>query len=660
MNEFEAEKRIRFLQETLAYHNYRYNVLDDPEISDYDYDKMLLELQELEENFPQFVVSNSPTQVVGGKVVNSFNSVEHVVQMASLQDVFSGEEVFSFVQKIKQGMPDAEFVVEPKIDGLSVSLEYRNGTFFRGSTRGDGYTGEDVTLNLMTIKSIPHQIDSNIPYLEVRGEVYMPVESFLSVVKDQELAGETPFKNPRNAAAGSLRQKDPKVTVKRKLDCFIFNIQQIENTEFDSHTESLDFLNKLGFKVIPSYKVFDNAEDILKEIEEIDANRANYSFGIDGAVIKINDFEQRSILGSTAKNPRWAIAYKYPPEEKETVINEIEINVGRTGVLTPVAIFDPIILAGTTVGRAVLHNEDFIKEKDIRIGDTIIVRKAGDIIPEVVCSVSHADGSEPFNMPNICPSCGESVFRAEGESAVRCTNLQCPASLLKNLIHFASRDAMDIEGLGPAIVKQLVDRELIKSVADIYSLDVDDVKSLKKNGLKFASNLIDAIEKSKSKDLSNLIYGFGISNIGKKASSILAEKYGTIYAVMNASIDDMVGLDSFGDTLAKCVFDFFSHDGTKELIERLRQHGVNMECKVRKSGNKLEGLTFVLTGTLPTLKRSDAAKMIEDQGGKVSSSVSKKTSYVVAGEDSGSKLTKAQSLGVNVIDENEFLDILAR
>lgn len=659
MNEFEAEKRIKFLQDNLSYHNYRYNVLDAPVITDYDYDKLLHELETLEGQFPQFVTADSPTQIVGGSSVNTFVPVAHAVQMASLQDVFDSSEVVDFVDKMKKNLSDVEFVVEPKIDGLSVSLEYRSGTFFRGSTRGDGFTGEDVSLNLRTIKSIPQTLTKDIPYLEVRGEVYMSTDSFLKVVGEQEINGEVPFKNPRNAAAGSLRQKDPKVTLNRQLDCFVFNIQQIDGVELRTHKESLDFLNELGFNVIPNYKLLDSANDILEEIDRINENRVQYAFGIDGSVVKVNDFEQREILGSTSKNPRWAIAFKYPPEEKQTVLRKIEVNVGRTGVLTPVAIFDPISLAGTTVSRAVLHNEDFVKDKDIRIGDTIIVRKAGDIIPEVVSSVSHADGSEMYKMPDKCPSCGESVFREPNESAIRCTNPQCPATLLKNLIHFASRDAMDIEGLGPAIVEQLVERGLIKSVADIYKLELDDVKSLKKNGTRFASNLINAIEKSKSKDLSNLIYGFGIHNIGRKASSILASHYKNIDGVMKANLESMIQLDSFGLTLADSAFEFFSHEGTKELVDELKRLGLNMECDVKQSGSKLAGLTFVLTGTLPTLKRSDAAKMIEAQGGKVSSSVSKKTSYVVAGEEAGSKLTKAESLGVNILDEQALMDMLA-
>ena len=658
MNDFEAEKRIRFLQDELTHHNYRYNVLDDPIISDYDYDKMLSELETLEQKYPQFITPDSPTQIVGGQTLNTFATVVHTVQMASLQDVFASEEVVDFVDKIKQNMFDVEFVVEPKIDGLSVSLEYRNGVFFRGSTRGDGYSGEDVTLNLRTIKTIPQKLSRDIEYLEVRGEVYMSTESFLDAVKEQEIAGETPFKNPRNAAAGSLRQKDPKMTFKRNLDCFVFNIQQIEGVTLNTHSESLAFLDELGFTVIPEYKVLTDSDDILQQIDQINEKRTNYSFGIDGAVIKVNDFDERVTLGSTSKNPKWAIAFKYPPEEKQTILRQIEINVGRTGVLTPVAIFDPISLAGTTVSRAVLHNEDFIKEKDIRIGDTIIVRKAGDIIPEVVSSVSHEDGSETYKMPEMCPSCGESVVRIDDEAAIKCTNPECPATLLKNLIHFASRDAMDIEGLGPAIVEQLLDRGLIKSVADIYTLEFEDIKSLKKNGVKFANNLLNAIEKSKTKDLSNLIYGFGIPNIGRKASSILSAKFKNMDAVMNLDIETMMQLDSFGQTLAESAFAFFSHEGTHDLIEKLKKLGLNMESNIKQSADNLTGFTFVLTGTLPTLKRSDAAKMIEDHGGKVSSSVSKKTSYVVAGEESGSKLTKAQSLGINILNEQEFLNLL--
>ena len=658
MDKAQIEKRIQILRDIVSYHSYRYYVLDDPDVEDYEYDKLYHELLDLEEANPEFITEDSPTRRVGNVIVNTFDSVEHTVQMGSLQDVFHVDEVRSFCQKILEKMPDAAFVVEPKIDGLSVSLEYRDGVFFRGSTRGDGFVGEDVTLNLRTIKTVPHELKVKTSYLEVRGEVYMSRESFEQVVKDQELAGETPFKNPRNAAAGSLRQKDPKKTLKRNLDICVFNIQQIEGKALASHKESLDFLGEAGFAVVPGVKLYTSPEDVIAEIERIGQSRDQYAFGIDGAVVKVNDFTQREELGSTSKNPRWAVAFKYPPEEKQTVLQRIEINVGRTGALTPVAIFNPITLGGTTVGRAVLHNEDFIAEKDIRIGDTIVVRKAGEIIPEVVASVAHQEGSEPYQMPGKCPSCGERASRMEGEAVTRCTNPECPATLLRNLIHFASKDAMDIEGLGPSIVEQLNSRGLVHSVADLYALSLEEIKSLKKSGERFADNLKRSIEKSKEKDLSNVIFALGIRNIGKRASSILAAECGTMDEVMSADVERLTALPGFGKILAESVVEFFSHEGSRKLVEQLKETGVNMTSKAQPAGTGLMGLTFVLTGTLPTLKRGDAQKMIEAAGGKVSGSVSKKTSYVVAGEEAGSKLTKAQSLGVPVIGENEMIEML--
>lgn len=563
------------------------------------------------------------------------------------------------MKKVEEKIADPTFIVEPKIDGLSVSLEYRDGVFFRGSTRGDGLTGEDVSENLKTIYSVPLKLNTSIPYLEVRGEVFMPRRSFNKLVERQLENEEQPFKNPRNAAAGSLRQKDPRITAKRQLDIFVFNVQQIEGQALTSHKQSLDYLKEQGFKVSPSYIPCKNSTEIIEQIDKIGENRDSYTFDIDGAVVKVDDFAQREALGATSKFPKWAVAFKYPPEEKETTLKEIEINIGRTGALTPTAIFEPVQLAGTTVTRAVLHNQDFIDEKKIAIGDRIIVRKAGDIIPEVVNVVAHI-GNEVYKIPDVCPSCGATTVREEGEAAIRCTNLECPAQLLRNLIHFASRDAMDIDGLGPAVIKMLVENSLVISPADIYNIKVEDVENLDRMGRKSAENLINAIKSSKSNDLSKLIFALGIRNVGQKAGKLLAAKFKTIDEVMNASESEIASIEGFGDTIANSVVEFFSHQGNKETIALLKEYGVNMQYLTKQESNAFEGQTFVLTGTLPTLKRKEAQGMIEAQGGKVSSSVSKNTSYVVAGEDAGSKLTKAQSLGVAVISEQELLTMLGK
>lgn len=659
MEKHAAQKRIEELKKIVEYHSYRYYVLDNPEIEDYEFDRLMHELIDLEQEFPELQTPDSPTVRVGGATLNDFQKVTHTVQMGSLQDVFSTNEVREFDARVRETIPAPLYVVEPKIDGLSVSLEYTDGRFTRGSTRGDGIVGEDVTENLKTIASIPLNLPEKLPLLEVRGEVYMPRLNFLKLVEQQEMNEETPFKNPRNAAAGSLRQKDPKIAAKRKLDIFVFNIQQIEGEELTSHKESLDYLKEQHFKVIPSYQRYDNIEDVIARIEEIGQMRGNLSYNIDGAVVKVDDFAQREQLGSTAKYPRWAVAYKYPPEEKKTVLTSIEINVGRTGVLTPTAVFDPIELAGTTVSRAVLHNEDFIKEKDIRIGDRIVVRKAGDIIPEVLSVVSHAPDSVPYEMPHRCPSCGSEVFRLDDEAALRCLNADCPAQLLRNLIHFASRDAMNIEGLGPAVIESLLDHSLLHSPADLYSLQREQIASLERMGEKSASNLLESIERSKQNDLSKLLFALGIRNVGQKAAVLLAQKFHTIDALFEANAEEIAEIDGFGNVMAQSVVDFFLLPETKVLIDKLKQAGVNTESKLIPAGERLAGLTFVLTGTLPTLGRREAAAMIEREGGKVSSSVSKKTSYVVAGEEAGSKLTKAQQLGVAILDEAGLLSLLS-
>ncbi len=647
----QVEKKISELSETLKYHNRKYYLEDSPEIEDFEYDAMMRELEDLEKEYPQFAKEDSPTKMVGGAALKLFSPVEHSVKMESLQDVFSFDELRSFADKIDTSK--TAFSVEPKIDGLSVSLEYKDGLFFRGSTRGDGVTGEDVTANLLQIKSIPKAISFN-GELEVRGEVYMPRDSFIRLVEKQELNGEKPAKNPRNAAAGALRQKNAKITAERGLDIFVFNIQRITDKRFSSHIETLDFVKSLGFHTLPSYKRCLTVEEAIDEVKRIGDSRGSLPFDIDGAVIKVDNLAYRDELGSTSKFPKWAAAYKYPPEEKQTVLKNIEINVGRTGALTPTAEFDPIQLAGTTVSRATLHNEDFILSKGICIGDTIVVRKAGDIIPEVLSVSKHGENAIPFKMPEVCPSCGSPVSREEGEAVVRCTNADCPAQILRHLIHFTSRDAMDIEGLGPAVLEQLIDGGLIKAIDDIYTLKAEEIERLERIGEKSASNLINAIEKSKQNDLSKLIFAFGIRHIGAKAAKLISDNFGDIDAVLSASKEDYSAIDGFGDILADAAAEFFSLPETHNMIERLKAAGVNMRSLNTVTDSKFKGLTFVLTGTLPTYSRNEASAIIENLGGKTSSSVSKKTSYVLAGEEAGSKLDKANSLGVPVIDEEEF------
>ena len=654
MDSIKALEKIKELSEILRYHNKKYYIDDSPEIEDFEYDALMRQLEDLENQFPEHKREDSPTQMVGGAALKLFTPVTHSVKMESLQDVFNFDELRSFAEKIDTSK--TKFSVEPKIDGLSVSLEYSNGLFFRGSTRGDGITGEDVTANLLMIKSIPKVI----PFegeLEVRGEVYMPKESFMRLVERQELMGETPAKNPRNAAAGSLRQKNSKITAERDLDIFLFNIQRITGKEFKTHIESLDFIKSLGFHTLPSYLACENIEQVIDEIKRIGDERGNLSYDIDGAVIKVDNLEYRNELGSTAKYPKWAAAYKYPPEEKETVLKRIEIAVGRTGALTPTAEFDPIQLAGTTVSHATLHNEDFITSKGIAIGDTIVVRKAGDIIPEVL-SVSKHCGADVYQMPTVCPSCNSPVFREEGEAVIRCTNADCPAQALRHLIHFTSRDAMDIEGLGPAVLEQLVDARIISKIDDIYSIKAQQISALERLGEKSAENLINAINKSKENDLSKLIFAFGIRHIGSKAAKLISEHFGDIDAIMNASKEDFEAIEGFGGILAESAAEFFSLEESKNMIERLKNYGLNMKSLKEIQDDRFQGRTFVLTGTLPTYSRKEASDIIEKFGGKVSSSVSKKTSFVLAGEEAGSKLDKANTLGVPVIDEIQFNEMI--
>ena len=653
----EIEKKIEELRKTLRYHSDRYYNDDAPEIEDYEYDMMMRELKKLEEKYPEYDAPDSPTKKVGGVADNSFESVTHSVRMESLQDAFSKDELREFSNRVEDTVSDVNYVVEPKIDGLSVSLEYRDGVFLRGSTRGNGDVGEDVSGNLRVNHNIPLKLNKSIPYIEVRGEVYMPKKSFERVVDRQIINGEKPFKNPRNAAAGSLRQKDSSAAASRGLDIFVFNIQQIEGVELSSHKESLDFIKELGFNTIPTYKKVDNIEDAIAEIDRIGEARGSLEYDIDGAVIKVDDFSQRDILGSTAKYPKWAIAFKYPPEEKQTKLLDIEIAVGRTGVLTPTAILESVHLAGTTVSRATLHNQDFINEKGIAIGDVVTVRKAGDIIPEVLCVNEHNSNSV-FKFPDVCPSCGEKVYRDEDEAAIRCINPECPAQLLRNLIHFCSRDAMDIEGLGPAIIETFVNEGMIAKTYDIYNLDFNKILSLEGFKETSANNIINSVNNSKNNDLSKLIFALGIRHIGAKAGKLLADYFKDIDLVMNASVDDILQIDGFGKIMAESVVEFFSSDSTKELIAKLKEAGVNMKSTNVVEDARFSGMTFVLTGTLPTLKRAEASKIIESFGGKTSSSVSKKTTYVLAGEEAGSKLDKANKLGVQIISEEEFKEMI--
>lgn len=639
-------------------HNFNYYVLDDPTIEDDEYDRLMRRIKEIEAENPEIVSESSPTQHVGGYAINTFEKVTHEVQMGSLQDVFSKGKLYEFDERVKKAVGKAVYCVEPKIDGLSVSLEYKDGIFTRGSTRGDGFVGEDITKNLKTIKSIPMELNEKIPFIEVRGEVYMPKADFEKLVRKQLENDEQPAKNPRNAAAGSLRQKDSRVTASRGLDIFVFNLQRIEGRELTCHSESLDYMKSLGFNVIDGYKTFDNIEDAVSRIMEIGENRQSYSYDIDGAVIKVDNFELRNELGSTAKVPKWAVAFKYPPEEKETKLLDIEINVGRTGALTPVAVFEPVWLAGTTVSRAVLHNQDYIDSKDIRIGDIIAVRKAGDIIPEVVRSVSHAENSEPFVIPHICPVCHGKAERAEDEAVIRCVNIDCPAQLLKNIEHFASRPAMNIDGLGEAVVKQLVENRLISTVADLYGLQQQDIEMLPGFAKVSASKLIANIENSKTNSPDRLLFALGIKGIGQKNAQLLMKHFGSIEKLSETSPEEISAVENFGDILANNIFTALHEPHITELIERLKSYGVNTVYQSDVKSDKLAGLIFVITGTLPDMTRDEAKTLIEQNGGKCSGSVSRKTSYVLAGEEAGSKLTKAQQLGVTVISQQQLIEMI--
>lgn len=662
MEKIEAKQRIDELKEILNEANRSYYILDAPEISDFEYDKLIRELIVLEEEYPEYKTQDSPSQRVGGGVLEGFEQVTHAVQMQSLTDVFDKEELFDFDNRTKAslGLDTVEYVTELKIDGLSVSLEYRDGMFFRGSTRGDGNIGENITNNLRTIKSIPLKLTEQIPYLEVRGEVFMPKPAFLRLNELREVAEEPLFANPRNAAAGSLRQLDSSVTAQRSLDIFIFNVQAVEGMEFVTHSESLDYMRKLGFKVIPDRRIQHGIDEVYDEIMRLGEMRGNLDFEIDGAVVKVNSLEERLLLGSNSKTPKWATAYKYPPERQETELIDIVLQVGRTGAVTPNAVFKPVRVAGSLVSRATLHNIDFIHSKDIRIGDHIIIQKAGDVIPEVVEVIK--DKRKPdaakYEMPDDCPVCGEPLERIDDEAATRCTNSNCPAQQLRSIIHFASKGAMEIDGLGPAIVEKLIDEGLVKTCADLYELKKDDIVSLEGFAEKSASNLIESIENSKSRGLDRLLFALGIRLIGSRAAKLIAERFGTIDSVAEANAEQIAEIPDIGEKMAGSVEHYFSESASIELIEHLRKCGVDMTYEAVEKGGIFSGKTFVITGTLPGMKRSEAKKLIEDNGGKVSSSVSKKTDYLLAGDEAGSKLDKANKLGINVISEEDLEKML--
>ena len=652
-------QEILELRKELNQANYEYYVKDDPTMSDYDYDHKLRRLEELEGAHPELVTPDSPTQRVGGKALESFTQVTHRVPLESLQDVFDFDELRAFDQRVRGVEPKVSYSVEPKVDGLSVALEYQDGQFVRGATRGDGLVGEDVTENLKTVKSIPLSIPDVPGTLIVRGEVYMPKKVFHALNEEREKRGEALFANPRNAAAGSLRQLDPKIAAQRRLDIAVFNIQWAENENFHSHTQGINYLADKGFKVIPHVSC-STIEEAVAQVQAIGEGRENYPFDIDGAVIKVDDLAQRQTLGSTAKFPRWAAAYKYPPEVKPSRLTDIVIQVGRTGVLTPKAVLEPVRLAGTTVTNATLHNQDFITEKDIRIGDTVLVRKAGEIIPEVLSVVmeKRPDDAVPYRFPEVCPECGAPVARDEDGAHIRCTGAECPAQLLRNLAHFASRDAMDIEGLGIAVVENLVKAGLVKTPGDLYFLHEEDVAELERMGKKSAQNLLSAIEKSKSQDLSRLLFAFGIRQVGQKAGKILAQRFGSLDNLQSATVEELTQVDDIGAITAQSIVDWFASPQSQHLIARLKEAGVNMQAEQKGEDQRFAGKTFVLTGTLDRFTRAEATKMIENRGGKAAGSVSKKTTYVVAGEAAGSKLRKAQELGVPVLTQEEFLALM--
>ena len=661
MNKKQAEKRIKELRKTVEYHAKKYYDDDKPEITDFEYDMMMLELRTLESQYPEFITKTSLTQKVGGTVKEGFQKVEHEVPLQSLQDVFNFEEIEAFDERVKKqaeenGIQDIKYVVETKIDGLSAALEYVDGKFVRGATRGNGLVGEDVTENLKTIKTIPQELSEKIN-ITVRGEVFISKKDFEKMNQEREENEEELFANARNAAAGSLRQLDSSIAKSRPLDIYIFNVQKIEGKEFNSHFEELEYLNKLGFNVNPVRIYCNTIEEVIKGINKIGEDRENLTFGIDGAVVKVDNLKLREIMGTTSKVPKWAIAYKYPPERKETILKDIICQVGRTGVITPMAILEPVEVAGSTISKTTLHNEDFIKEKGLKIGDKVIIQKAGDVIPEIVETVVNKRTGEEkdFEMPRVCPVCGAEAIREEGESAVRCTGIECPAKLYRNLVHFVSREAMNIDGLGENIIGVLLEKKMISNIADIYDLKFEDIASLKKNGKKFAQNLIDSINISKENDLYRLITALGIRHVGVKAAKILAKQYEDMDTLSEATIESLSEVDEIGPIVANSIREFFEQEQTKDLILRLKKAGVNMNrIKDKNEDDRFSGKTFVLTGALEKYSRDEVSDIIEKFGGKTSSSVSKKTSYVLAGESAGSKLVKAQKLGVQIITEEEF------
>lgn len=664
MNKQEAKKRIEELRSQAEYHAKRYYDDDNPEISDFEYDMLMLELRNLEKEFPEFISKDSLTQKVGGTVKEGFEKVSHVVPLQSLQDVFDFESIYDFDSKMQKKAVEnnktLKYVVETKIDGLSVALEYKNGKFIRGATRGNGQIGEDITENLRTIKTIPQELKEPIDII-VRGEVFIGSKEFEELNERRQLEEEPLFANARNAAAGSLRQLDSSIAAQRPLDIYIFNVQKCDSIKLNSHYESLVYLEKIGFNVNPVKVLCNNSEEVIEAINKIGEDRNNLSFGIDGAVIKVDDLELRERIGQTAKVPKWAVAYKYPPEKKETILKDIICQVGRTGVITPLAILEPVVVAGSTISKTTLHNEDFIKEKDLKIGDHILIQKAGDVIPEVVETIKEKrTGKEiEFEMPKVCPVCGAEVLRQEGEAATRCIGIECPARTLRNIVHFASREAMNIDGLGEAIIEQLLEKDLIKNISEIYYLKLEDIASLKKDGKKFAQNLIDAINKSKENDLDKLICGLGIKNVGSKLAKVLAKQYKSIDNLMNASIINLNSIDEVGEVIADSIYSFFRQEQTIDLIEKLKQANVNMNyLKEDSNDERFYGKIFVLTGSLEKYTRDEASEIIESFGGKTSGSVSKKTDFVLAGEDAGSKLRKANELGVKVITEQEFEEMI--
>lgn len=658
----EAKKRVEELTNLLNYHNKKYYVDDSPEISDFEFDELLVQLENLEKEYPELKKDNSPTMRVGGEAVAGFGEVIHEVPMQSLQKAFSEEEIRAFDKRVREVILNPSYVVEHKIDGLSVSIEYVNGELVRGSTRGDGNVGEDVTQNIKTIRSVPMRLKDPIPYLEVRGEVFISQKNFEWINSDLEAQEQPLFANPRNAAAGSLRQLNPRIASKRRLDIFVFNIQQVQGVDIKSHTEGLRFLKEQGFKTILNDREFKTIDEVLSQIKEIGEERGSLDFGIDGAVVKINDFESRERLGVTAKFPKWAIAYKYPAEKQKTVVRDIKLQIGRTGVLTPLAILDTVHIAGSNVSKATLHNADYIKEKDIRIGDTVVIEKAGDIIPAVVeVMIENRTGDEiEFDMPKYCPECGALVVREEGEAAYRCTGINCPAQRYRNIVHFVSRPAMNIDGLGPSLISQMLERNMIENAADLYYLNPEEIAQMDKMGEKSANNLMSQLEKSKSNPLSRLINALGIRHIGEKAAKTLSKKYKTLDALRAASVEDLTQIDDVGGIMAESIVEFFSEQQNIDFIEHLENAGVSCvdDSDERAVDERFKDKVFVLTGTLSQYKRSEAAAIIESMGGKTSSSVSKKTSYVLAGEEAGSKLDKANKLGIPVISEDEFNEMI--